>query len=220
MSKFLGPIHHWLFTKVRLHEALEKDLITSFAQKFGQEINDFATEIANIYGTFIEDKPLDQLIDTGNIHGWLQNQISITETRQAAFLTKVLRVYGKDAVEIALTAYKNQGTQCGTDAKFKGETDSAPAIYKSLNNYILEGMPCDHVNNITVAEPHLVEWKNTRCLHREYWESVKADIDIMYQLRMVWIKAFVEAANADFSYHVVSIDGDETANFVHTILKK
>lgn len=220
MSKFLGPIHHWLFTKIKLHETLERNLITSFTQKYGKEINGLVEEVTNIHGAPIENKPLEQLIDTGNIHGWLQKQIAIAETRQAALLTKVLKSYGENALEIVLATYKSQGAQCGTDAKLKGETDSAPAIYKSLNNYILDGMPCDHVNNITVAEPHKVEWKNTRCLHRGYWESVGADIDKMYQLRTAWIEAFVENANTDFVYHVTSVIDGEIATFVHTITKK
>ncbi len=220
MSRFLGPIHHWLFKKIQLHEALEAQLIHVYASKYGHEINGMVEKTVNKYGHPLSDAPLDQLIDTDNIHGWLQSRISIAETRQAAILTSVFQSHGQEAVEIAMDLYRQQGVQSGSDAKSKGQVESAPAIYKALNNYILEGMPCDNVNNVTVADPDLVEWKNTQCLHKGYWEAVGADIEVFYQLRAQWVKSFVENANEAFTYKVSNGDLNDTTGFVHQIIKK
>lgn len=151
MSRFLGPIHHWLFNKIVLHERLKKELILLYKDQYGSEIENIVTEMKNCYGLSIENNPLDQLIDTNNIHGWLQERISIAETRQAAILTQIFNRYGKEAVEIAIGAYGNQGARCGVEAQTKDQVDSGPSIYKSMNNYMLGGMPCDNVNNITSA---------------------------------------------------------------------
>lgn len=220
MSKFLGPIHHWLFHKIKLHEDLEMELICAYKEKYGDEIESIAKKMENQYGSPIEDKPLDQLIDTENIHGWLQNRISIAETRQAAILTAIFNKHGQDAVKIALDLYRNQGAQSGLDAKAKGQTDSAPGIYKALNNYILDGMPCDNVNNISSADPDRVEWKNIKCLHRSYWEAVGADVEIFYRLRTAWIQAFVENANENFTYQVSKADFNGLPGFIHQIKTK
>ncbi|MBB6218967.1 hypothetical protein HNQ80_005145 [Anaerosolibacter carboniphilus] len=220
MSRFLGPIHHWLFNKIKLHEALEVELIQAYTSKYGDEVNTIVEQAANKFGAPLPDAPLDQLIDTDNIHGWLQSRISIAETRQAAILTSAFQSYGQESIEMAMNLYKQQGVQSGTDAKSKGQVESAPAIYKALNNYILDGMPCDNVNNVTIAEPDHVEWKNIQCLHKGYWEAVGADIEVFYQLRAQWTKAFVENANEAFTYKVNTADFNGTTGFVHQILKK
>jgi hypothetical protein len=40
MSAFLGPIHHWLFNKIRLHEELEGRLVEQYKAIYGSEIDE------------------------------------------------------------------------------------------------------------------------------------------------------------------------------------
>lgn len=217
MSAFLGPIHHWLFNKIKLHEALEKSLLSRYKSMYGNEISRIQEKAEAQYGSPMEEKPLDQMIDTGNIHGWLQSRISAAETRQAAILTNIFQLHGQEAIEVALEEYKQQGKVSGNDGRNKGQADSAPAIYKALNNYLLDGMPCDNVNNITIADPDLLQWKTAQCLHRGYWEAVGADIDVFYQLRTAWIKAFVENANEKYGYTVSKETSNGRQIFIHEI---
>ena len=49
MSRFLGPVHHWLYNKICLHEDLEKNIVSGFNERY----------------------------DTDNIHGWLQSKIKV-----------------------------------------------------------------------------------------------------------------------------------------------
>ena len=86
MSAFLGPIHHWLFNKITLFEDLEKDTNRSVAAKYGDQALTIQNEAEEKYGACIPELPLENLIDTNNIHGWLQNRISIAEKRQAETL--------------------------------------------------------------------------------------------------------------------------------------
>lgn len=216
MSRYLGPIHHWLFDKIVLFESLEKDLMDTFRQTFGDEVEKISEKVRTHYGQPLENLPLEELIDTNNIHGWLQQKISIAETRQAAFLTEIFNNYGQKAIDIALSLYKKQGSLCGNDAKSKGKANNAIDLYKGLNDYILDGMPCDNVNNVSISESDHLEWKSSRCLHRGYWESAGADLDVFYQLRNIWIKAFIENANKNFIYKVTK-DGSE---WTHKIIIK
>ncbi|MFZ5968318.1 MAG: hypothetical protein ACOYVK_14240 [Bacillota bacterium] len=220
MSRFLGPIHYWLFNKIQLHEKLEVDLVSHFEDKYGDEIGAFTQQMTQRFGSPIGDKPLEALIDQGNIHGWLQERITIAETRHAAILTQIFDRYGQEAINDAISIYAEQGNRCGMDARDKEDVDNAMGLYKALNNYILEGMPCDNVNNITTAEPDKLEWDITRCLHRRYWDEVNANPEVFYGLRAAWVKAFIEGANSAYTYQVQpkSLRGETI--FTHQILKK
>lgn len=200
MSRFLGPIHHWLFNKIKLHEELEKNILGSLENKYGMEITQTHDYFTDKYGDLIEDKPLEELIDTNNIHGWLQNRINIAEGRFADFVTTVLNKFQGETFSIIEKEFESQGAICGKDSKEKYPVSNAPEIYKALNNYILDGMPCDNVNNVVMAEENELQWKVANCLHKKYWTSINGDLDIFYNLRSLWIEKFVENANDSFKY--------------------
>jgi len=200
MSRFLGPIHNWLFNKIKLHEKLEEDIIENLKRYFGDSILEMAEEVRKTFGNPLEDKPLEELIDTDNIHGWLQSRISIAETRQAALITKAIKRYGDNGLDIIKESYKEQGAISGRDAREKYDLSKAEDLYRALNNYILDGMPCDNVNNITVNEEDKLEWRVYNCLHKAYWEKVDGDLDILYALRKIWIENFIKEGNPKFKY--------------------
>ena len=84
MSLFLGKIHFWLFNKVLWFEGLEEEII-NLAQEEGLDVNTLGKEIKDKYGKRTENKNLEEIIDTSNIHGWLQNKIHSAEGRMAAW---------------------------------------------------------------------------------------------------------------------------------------
>ncbi|MFL0268037.1 hypothetical protein [Candidatus Clostridium radicumherbarum] len=200
MSKFLAPIHTCIFNKIKLYENLEANLVKAYTKQYGQEACSLYNEIKEKYGTPLEDRPIEELIDVSNIHGWLQNKISITESRQAELLTKLINKYCEEVKNIALKLYAQQGSKCGKEAKEKYDATNASTIYKALNDYILEGMPCDRVNSITENTEDKLEWENEMCLHKGYWDAVSGDVKLFYELRDAWIKSFVENINDNFSY--------------------
>lgn len=216
MSAFLGPIHHWLFNKIVLFENLEESINKDFIAKYGDKALSITKETEEKYGKFIPNEPLENLIDTDNIHGWLQNRISIAETRQAATLKSFIDNFGSETVELLEKNYANQGSEVGNKAAGEVDISTAPALYKALNNYLLEGMPCDNVNSVMVSEPDLLQWNTFGCLHKPYWDNVGADSKIMYKLRSTWIKAFIENANSKYTYkNEIAAEG-----LVHHILEK
>jgi hypothetical protein len=218
MSAFLGPIHHWLFNKISIHEELEGRLIRIYKEKYGSEIDEIIKISEDRYREPLGRKPLEEQIDLANIHQWLNATIGRTETRLAYVLGEILRKHGKESLEIALSEYEKQGGECGANARKKGTTANAPQIYKAINDYLLEGMPCDRVNFITVNEDARLQWKTTECLHRPYWKEAGADIETLYKLRFQWIESFVSNANPEFEY--VHREGDNIDSlFIHEIIK-
>ncbi|MCM0649835.1 hypothetical protein NBE98_15825 [Clostridium swellfunianum] len=218
MSAFLGPIHHWLFNKIRVHEELEGKILESYKSKYGSEIDQIIEAAESRYGEPLGRRPLEDQIDLSNIHQWLNSIIGKTETRLAYILGEVFRKHSEEAFEIAFDEYKKQGAECGLDAKKKGITNSAPEIYKALNDYMLEGMPCDRVNFVIETSDEFLKWKTTECLHRGYWREAGADIETLYKLRFAWVEAFVGNSNPEFKYTHSNGDNIDSL-FIHEIKK-
>ena len=216
MSRFLAPIHGWLFNKIKVAESLEKDLINSYRGVYGEQLDIIENKINEKYGEPLGDGLIEDLIDSGNIHGWLQGKIAGAETRQAELLGDLIKKYGEEVEKIAFTAFNNQASELATQAKDIYESDTAPKIYEAINAYVLEGMPCDNVNNVAIKEVDILEWKNTKCLHVGYWEAADAPVETLYSLRFSWIKTFVETMNPQFT-HIVKT---ENSIFIHRIVKK
>lgn len=72
MSLFLGKIHYWLFGKIQWFEGLEQEVL-EFAKSKNLPVEEWTKEVYGKYGYPTEDRPLEEIIDTENIHGWLQN---------------------------------------------------------------------------------------------------------------------------------------------------
>ncbi|EPR11825.1 hypothetical protein [Ruminiclostridium papyrosolvens] len=209
MSLFLGKIHYWLYNKIIWYEKIEMDII-KWAQEKELPVGTWVQDINEKHGPPLGSEPLEQLIDTSNIHGWLQERIESAELRQAAIVTQVLNRsidYKNDLTEI----YKNQGR--GAAGDYKGETSVPEDVFNALNDYILEGMPCDRVNEIVSSSDNEFVWKSAICLHTPYWKKVEGNVNNFYELREAWVKAFVEELNPDFIYK-------RSADNTHSISRK
>lgn len=199
MSRFLGPIHHWLFNKIIMFEEIEKNIIVNSVENLGIDRNELE-EVIMEFPKAIGNKSLEAIIDTDNIHGWLQNKISIAEARQAKLITYLVEKCPVEGKELALNVYSLAGKAWGEEAKANNDVSNAPSIFKVLNNYVLEGMPCDNVNNVIATEMDLLSWEVTRCLHKEYWIQVSGDENLMYELRAALLTGFVKGANEKYNY--------------------
>jgi hypothetical protein len=203
MSAFLAPIHTLVFNKILLAEDLEKSIKKVYIDKY----KDFAKDIAEKsleYGHPIDTtKNIEDVIDASNIHGWLQDKIAATETRTALMITEMVNKFGKEAEDIAIVCFKDQGTSVGKTLNEKQMPSSLEESFKLMNNYILEGMPCDRVTRIIQSENNILEWETTSCIHKKYWELLNGDVNIYYNLRQSWIKAFIENSNEEYTYNFI-----------------
>ncbi|WP_251859594.1 hypothetical protein [Clostridium sp. Marseille-Q2269] len=205
MSLYLGKIHYWLYNKITWFEALEKEII-KFGEDKGLPIELWEKNINSKYGVPTENKPLEDIIDTSNIHGWLQNKIHSAELRQAAWVTFILQE-NKKYKEDLMRLFKKQGESCAIEYKKENSPISAEDMYNALNDYILEGMPCDRVNVILNCNENEILWRATKCLHSSHWESVGGDVKNFYSLREQWIESFISSLNKDFHFEAL---GDYT----------
>lgn len=202
MSAFLGPIHYWLYNKITLQDKMAEAILdlnqnNNYVQGLRQETD---TEC-----DVIEKKPLEEMIDETNIHGWLQHKVNIVERRLAFVVTKILQADAKALEKIEEVIY-NLGVQVYEENKDSFE--SAEQVYQKLNDMLLDGMPCDHVNQMVSSSSDEVVYRRTMCIHETYWTDVNGSIANYYALRSHFIagylhdSAFSFTADADGNYHI------------------
>ena len=86
MSATLGPIHFWLYAKIGNQEQLTREIANA-------AVGSGWIDTAEPYVKTLP--PLESVIDEGNIHGWLQDQITDAETRYAALVSLILSKHEK-----------------------------------------------------------------------------------------------------------------------------
>ncbi|SHE99082.1 hypothetical protein [Alkalibacter saccharofermentans] len=200
MSLFLGKIHYWLYNKINWFESLELDIL-AYATKKGMPAEGWSEEIYTAYGYPTGNRPLEEIIDTGNIHGWLQYKIQRAEGRHAAFITKILDSDPSSMAELK-DVFAKQGHSAASSLHIK--TDSPEGAFNALNDFLLEGMPCDRVNEVLASDDNELTWESTLCLHESHWENVGGDVANFYKLRDEWIMAFVETLSDDLTFKRLS----------------
>ena len=194
MSQFLAPIHTWLFNKILILEDIEKEIAKSI------ETNNMQKKYKPIlekYGDYIPNQPLETLINQSNIHGWLQERITVAEKRQAA-LVNMLSESSENALEGIRNIYEKKGREC---ARKLNAVASEPAMmYKLLGDVLLEGMPCDRVNRLLEQETNKVTWETAVCVHKANWEQEGVSVEHFYHFREAFTKGFVEKTNEKMQY--------------------
>lgn len=205
MSKFLAPIHTWLFNKIKLAQDLEENIVKAHIDKYNEEALKVQKQAISLYGNYMQDQPLENLIDVDNIHGWLQERIKEVESRSSYIVTKYYDMYKVESKKITQSEYVNQAKECAKNENNK--VDSPENSYISLNNYILSGMPCDRANSVTQRNEECLVYEQHGCIHKANYELGKANLEYMYELRDLWIKTFIENLSTKYIYEKEKNEG-------------
>lgn len=218
MSAFLGHIHYWLYKKIQLLVERENLIL----EKTRRVVDDLADELHEIsidtYGAPIDAAtPLEDIIDHNNIHGWLSGQINVASVREAAFIKDMLDTNsGDDAVLVVaaiLDAFAVQGKACGTVAKESLEDVNAPSIYNALQNFYVNGMPCDGGDQIIEDTTDTFTWVGDHRLQSPYWRTAGVDPQFMQLAYQTWFEAFVKEIAPGFEL----LTTDDGAQRLYTI---
>jgi hypothetical protein len=191
MSAFLGPIHYWLYNKIQVQQQLINGIIALSQKVDGLDIN-LKQELDTKYGVS-ETRALEEVIDEGNIHGWLQTQVSQVEYKLAYSVTKLLEKNTALFKDLELLFETK-----GNENALSESTNNVSAVYKSLTDLLLDGMPCDHANVVLEENSDKVVWERNTCVHKDYWEAVGGDIRYYYTLREAFIKGFLKNTSITF----------------------
>lgn len=200
MSLFLGKIHYLLYNKIQLNEDLLEGIL-NFAEEKNIPIEELKSEIYKKYG-YPERRALEEVIDQGNIHGWLQEKIQSVEDRTAAIVTELINNHHIKIDEISEIYYDNGKKIMETIAA----DDFLPKdLFNLIFSYMLEGMPCDMINEVIFETESEFSWKTTRCIHKQHWDKVGGQVNNFYTLRYAWINGLLDTT--EYSY-ILSQNGN------------
>jgi len=188
MSAFLGPIHFWLYNKIKIQNDIVEDIL-DLSENMGLDLR------KGLYEKYGDGdlKTLDEVIDVGNIHGWLQNQISMVEYKLAFAVTEVLSK-NPEKIEDIEEIFKRNGAEHST----LSNESTIEEAFKAINDTLLDGMPCDHVNAIVNQDENEAVWKRYECVHSKFWDAAKGEVSTYYTLRDEFIEGLLSTANINY----------------------
>ena len=194
MSAFLGPIHYWVYNKILVGENIQKEVL-EFAKNRGINVDSIKSKAYEKYGE-PDYSNLEDVIDEGNIHGWLQGRIDSLENILASNETDILKENIK--IEEIKEVFKSNGKEVFENIEDKSL--SADGLFKVIFDNLVEGMPCDRVNLVEEESDEKVVWITTTCVHKRFWDAVGGDVNNYYILKDGWIEGFVSSSPKNFVY--------------------
>ncbi len=204
MSAFLGPIHYWLYNKIKLQEGFTDRILEVIGDRtWGDELKE---ELETAWGDG-HLPPLGEAIDHSNIHGWLQERIRLAENRYAHLVTAIRRkepegfellkqvayAYGRN---ISRTHTGASGAEDGTAEK--KDHMNAEQAFRLFTDTFLDGMPCDHVNRVLEQGPDQVIWQQEVCLHEEFWIRAGGSPKDYYELRGAMLEGILDKSGLSY----------------------
>lgn len=189
MSAFLGPIHFWLYNKIEIQNEIVEETLDYATNSLNNNMRD------DLYNKFGDGdlKPLDQVIDVTNIHGWLQERVNQVEKKLAYTVTELTK-NNPENFQIIKDIFKSKGAEVSTFEK----DSSLDEIYKAINDTLLDGMPCDRANSVVSQEDNEIIWKRNVCVHQQYWDDVQGDINDFYTLRDEFIEGLLSVTDVKY----------------------
>lgn len=191
MSQFLGPIHMWMYEKIKRQETIT-EAICSWAEQYGwtKELN---TMLDDTCGAMVKGD-LEQIIDVMNIHGWLKHQVDTVESRFAVavhMIVKENKEFLSSLKEICYADGKEAGSHSASDS-------SCDVLFEAIGNYLLDGMPCDGGVMTQTEELDEIMWSVDKNVHAPYWEKAGEDVAVYFTLRDAWLQGFFEGKTVQY----------------------
>ncbi len=204
MSLVLGPIHHWMYGKIKTLEARESAIVSAFKTKYGVEADKILEQVYKKYPKSNINKPLEELLANKPIHQGIQSLIIEAETREAATVAAFCAKYS-DAAKVAADAAHKHGISCGKEAiKNKGLTPTdcrnTSKAFEVMGDYLCDGMPCDRGAQVVSEFEKQTAWDHESCVHETYWRNAGANFLTMCNIVNEWIAGFGEGINPEIGY--------------------
>ncbi len=204
MSLVLGPIHHWMYGKIKTTEARESAIVSALKAKYGAEADKILEQVYKKYPKSSVNKPLEELLANKPIHQGIQNLIVEGETREAAIIAAFC-AQDINAAKIAADAARKHGISCGKEAaRSKGlsaaDCNSTSKAFEVLGDYLCDGMPCDRGAQVVADSEKSTSWDHESCVHEAYWRDAGADFLTMCNIINEWIAGFGEGINPQIAY--------------------
>jgi len=175
--EMIGPIHNWVFNKIKFQESEVAELL--------QLSDGLNVDAAGV----VEEGNLSDFPQITNIHGFLQQRIIFTEQRLALAVETLLEK-GISLDTIKTTLY-NFGKNHAIEASL-----NASEAYKKLGTLLVNGMPCDRVETLLSDNTDEVTYQENTDIHSTYWTN-KA---LYQELKDVLIEGLLSQTSLQYSH--------------------
>lgn len=187
MSAFLGPIHYLMFSKIKHQDELCLFLTEKAEQKapgFGRQIKE------HTYAVPAGD--LAEIVDPNNIHGSLQEMVQRIE-RKLAYIAAQAQAKQVFSLPEIIAYAKEYGRTCAVPEKL-----SAQEACRFLFGKLLNGMPCDRVQEMVAETETSVTWRDLVDIHGGFWQEQGLDSRQFYQIRSGMIAGMLAGSGVAF----------------------
>ena len=185
MSSVVGPIHHWMYNKIKVLEEMVGAVIILAKENGWSETLEAETEEAvgkTEFGT------LEDQIDVDNIHGWIQSLVELEETRFAYVVMHLIRDH-----EDRFSHIQNKLFQLGNEMNV-GKGSTAVDVMGNIDGLLLNGMPCDGVVQVVEKRDDLVETITTKKIHESFWVEQGGTNEIFDSLIDSYIEGILDGS--------------------------
>ena len=192
MSQFLGPIHIWMYGKIKRQDQVT-NYICEKAQENGWIVN-LKEVLDNTYGEIVQGD-LEDIIDVNNIHGWLSHNVDVVESRFAAAVHMILET-SKERLEDIKQFCFEMGQEAGSVCE---QNSSCHEYYEVVRGYLVDGMPCDGGIHMEHDEDDQIIWSVASHVHEPYWTAQNESLDTFFVLRDAWLRGFFEGKMVQYT---------------------
>lgn len=203
MSLVLGPVHHWMYKKIKTTEAREAYIVAKLKGKYCQDADALLNAVYEKHPLPDKNATLEEILGDVPIHQGIQNLIVNVETREASVISAFCEKYGDEARELIIEAAHDQGVECGKRAVEERGTSgecTASKAFELMQSYLCDGMPCDRGAHAQSEEDNRTTWDHTECVHEQYWKNAGASFETMCDMLNSWIAGFGEGVNPKIKY--------------------
>lgn len=219
MSKFLAPIHDQLFGCMLLVNERLSLLITGAITRWGAPAEEAQAMAWEEYGRPLPSTTrLSDVIDPEDIHGWLWRRLILVECREAAFVAYLAEKVGDEAYTMGEEVYEKDGKRSGKEEKKRmGKIETPAELYPCLYRHLLNGMPCDNVDEVILDTDQIYCWRKNQVPQREAWKKTPVDAQKMEKLYLAWTNGFFSAFEPEFKTTILF---NKTENFIQFTFEK
>jgi len=96
MSFVLGPVHHWMYKKIKTTEAGEYYIVQAFQKKYGESVDVALSKVYKKYPPSTDDQSLEEILENASIYQRINDLIVKVEKREAAVIATLCKRYGDE----------------------------------------------------------------------------------------------------------------------------
>ena len=188
MSAFLGPIHYLMFSKIKYQD----DFCLFLIAKAEEQAPGFEEQIREHVYT-VPEGDLAEIVDPNHIHGSLQEMVQQVEFK-LAYIAAQTQAKGIFSLPEIIGLAEEYGRIRAAKEKL-----SAREAFRFLFSQLLNGMPCDRVQEVVEETDRSVTWRDAADIHGDFWREQGLDGHQFYQIRSGLITGMLADSGVAFS---------------------